>query len=447
MLGIMTYDQAVKFLSGLTDYEKSPLPLSGSGNYDLRRMEELLQAMGNPHKGRKTVHIAGTKGKGSTSSMIAGILAAAGYKTGLFTSPHLFSWQERIALNGRQITKKDFTGLAAAIRPYVLEINSRSHYGRLTTFEVLTAMAFAYFCLKNVDIQVLEVGMGGRLDSTNVANGDVCVITSISLDHTQVLGDTVEKIAGEKAGIIKSGSVVISAPQTPVAAKVIARKCRLLNARLTVAGSDLTWKRISSDYSRQVFSVKSRQREYQLSIPLLGDHQLENATCAIAAVEALQTMGLNINYREIVRGMADINWPARLQILGTTPLLVIDGAHNVYSVRTIISSIKKYFKYKKAIVIFGSSSDKDIRGMARELAGFASHMILTASKHARAASPDYLKKEFIKAGLRPVISENSRCALADALERAGKEDIILVTGSLFLAAEIKSESDGLGVFG
>jgi dihydrofolate synthase/folylpolyglutamate synthase len=443
----MTYDQAVKFLSGLTDYEKSPLPLSGAGNYDLRRMEELLQAMGNPHKGRRTVHVAGTKGKGSTSCMIATVLSAARYSTGLFTSPHLFSWQERIALNGRNISRKDFAGLAAAIKPCVLEINNRPLYGRLTTFEVLTAMAFAYFSLKNADIQVLEVGMGGRLDSTNVANGDVCIITSISLDHTQILGDTIEKIAGEKAGIIKPGSIVISAPQTDEAAEVIAEKCRSLKARLVVAGRDLTWKRIEGDYSKQVFSVHSSQRDYQLTTPLLGDHQLENAACAIAAVEALQSMGLKITYRGIVQGIANVTWPARLQILGTAPLLLIDGAHNVYSVKTVISSIKKYFKYKKALVIFGSSNDKDIGGMAGELAGFADHVILTASKHARASAPDYLKQEFIKAGLGPAISANSGVALADALGRAGKDDIILVTGSLFLAAEIKSESDKLGIFG
>ena len=443
----MTYDQAVKFLSGLADYEKSPVPLSGTGNYDLRRMEELLQAIGNPHRGRKTVHIAGTKGKGSTSCMIATVLSAAGYRTGLFTSPHLFSWQERIAVNGKNITRKDFAGLAAAIKPYVTDINNRARFGRLTTFEVLTAMAFAYFNMKNVDIQVLEVGMGGRLDSTNVASGDVCVITSISLDHTQVLGDTIEKIAGEKAGIIKQGARVISSPQTAEAARVIAARCRLLKAPLVIAARDLTWKRIQGDNSKQAFSVKSPRREYRLDVPLLGDHQLENATCAIAAIEALQDIGLNITYGEIVRGMAAISWPARLQILGTAPLLIVDGAHNVYSIRTVTSSIKKYFKYRKTIVIFGSSSDKDIGGMAVELVGFADYIILTASKHARAAAPDYLKKWFLKAGLHPVTAANSGIALADALGRAGKEDIILATGSLFLAAEIKSESDKLGIFG
>lgn len=443
----MTYDQAVKFLSELTDYEKLPLPPPGKGTYDLRRMEELLQVLGNPHKGRKTVHIAGTKGKGSTSAMIAGVLSVAGYRTGLFTSPHLFSWQERITLSGRKITKKDFASLLTAIRPYVLTINKRARYGHLTTFEVLTAMAFTYFNMKNADIQVLEVGMGGRLDSTNVASGDVCIITSLSLDHTQVLGNSIEKISGEKAGIIKPGCIVISAPQQAEAASVITQKCRLLKAHLIVAGRDLTWKRVSGDYLKQSFHVESPKRHYELSIPLLGDHQLENAACAIASVEALQAMGFKIGYREIVRGLASINWPARLQILGAQPLLIIDGAHNVYSIKTVILTIKKYCKYKKAIVIFGSSCDKDIGGIAEELEGFADHIILTASNHARAAGPGCLKEAFKKAGVRTVMAENSGYALACALSQANNEDIILATGSLFLAAEIKLEYDKLRNFG
>lgn len=445
--GLMTYDQAVKFLLGLTDYEKTTLPAGGTENFDLRRMEELLQALGNPHKGRKTVHIAGTKGKGSTSSMIAGILTTAGYNTGLFTSPHLFSWQERISMNGKNISKSDFARTADNIKPHVLDINNKAHYGSLTTFEVLTAMAFMYFSMKNVDIQVLEVGMGGRLDSTNVIDADVCVITSVSMDHTQVLGNTLEKIAHEKAGIIKSHSSVVSAPQKPEAASVIAEKCRSFKARLIIAGKDLTWKRIGGDFSKQEFSITSAKRMYKLSIPLLGDYQLENAACAIAAVEILQTKGFKIGYQEILQGMMNINWPARLQILGKRPLLIIDGAHNVYSIKMVLSSIAKYFKYKKATVIFGSSRDKDITGMAKELAGFADHIILTSSKHARAASPEELKEAFKRAGLKAFTAENIKPALIDALRQCGNEDLVLVTGSLFLAAETETVFAELGNFG
>ena len=442
-----TYTGAITYLSGLSDYEKIPQPLSGEGNYDLRRMEDLLFDLGNPHRGRRTVHIAGTKGKGSTACMIASVLAEAGYNTGLFTSPHLFSWQERIALNGKKISQKEFAGLVEAVRPYVDKINREALYGQLTTFEVLTAMALAFFNLKKADVQVLEVGLGGRLDSTNVAHCDVCVITSISLDHMKVLGDTIEKIAGEKAGIIKPGSSVISAPQPPSAAAVIRAKCRALKAPLVLAGRDLTWKRTGGDYSCQSFTLKSQLRNYRLNIPLLGDHQLENAACAVAAIEALQSKGLKIEDGDIVKGLARTRWPVRLEVQGKGPLLIIDGAHNVYSIQMLVKAVRQYFKYKRAFVIFGSSSDKDVTGMARELAGLNARVILTSSRHARAASTGDLKKAFAKAGINAVMTDNSGAALAQAFARAGRADIIIATGSLFLAAEIKTESGKLEDFG
>lgn len=444
---IMNYTRAVQYLSCLNDYEKSPRPLTGPGNYDLHRMQELLHELGNPQKGRKTVHIAGTKGKGSTACMIASVLAAAGYNTGLFTSPHLFSWQERIALNGRKVTQKDFCGLVEAVKPCVDDLNRVARYGQLTTFEVLTAMALSYFNIKQADIQVLEVGLGGRLDSTNVVHGDICVITSISLDHTAVLGDTLEKIAGEKAGIIKRGSIVVSAPQPAEAAAVIREKCRSLKTPLIQVGSDLAWRRTGGDYFRQSFTLRSQRRKYNLSIPLLGDHQMENAACAVAAIEVLQANGMKIEVSDIVKGMRLARWPLRLQVLGRGPLLIIDGAHNVYSIRTLVSAIKQYFRYRRAFVIFGSSSDKDIEGMAREMKGLAEEFILTSSHHTRAATPEALKRIFTQAGIKVVTAETSKTALAMALARAGSEDIIIATGSLFLAAEIKTESGKLEVFG
>ena len=443
----MKYRQALEFLSGLADYEKAPPASMREGNYDLRRMEELLHQLGNPHRGRATVHIAGTKGKGSTACMVAGVLTAAGFNTGLFTSPHLFSWQERIALNGKKITQKDFVRVVETIKPYVSDLNRRAHYGELTTFEALTTMAFAYFNIKRAAIQVLEVGMGGRLDSTNVADGDVCIITSISLDHMRMLGDTVGKIAAEKAGIIKPGSTVISAPQPAEAAGVITARCRELKAKLVLTGNDYSWERIRGDYSGQDISLKTPQREYKLRLPLLGDYQMENAACAVAAVEALQSAGFKIRYRDIVDGMGRVNWPARLQVLAIDPLLVIDGAHNVYSLSGMAKSVKKYFKYRKLIAIFGASSDKDIEGMARELAGVADQIILTASSHPRAAAPHVLEQAFARSGVSVIAAASTREALSAALESADKKDLILATGSLFLAAEIKAEYDKLRNFG
>ena len=443
----MNYRQALDFLSGLTDYEKALPPLTCEGNYDLRRMQQLLHQLGDPHRGRTTVHVAGTKGKGSTACMVSGILTAAGLNTGLFTSPHLFSWQERISLNGKKITQKDFADLVEALKPYVIDLNRQAHYGKLTTFEMLTTIAFTYFSIKKAEMQVLEVGMGGRLDSTNMADGDVCIITSISLDHTRILGNTVGKIAAEKAGIIKPGSTVISAPQPAEAAEVIDARCRELKAKLVLMDSDYNWKRTGGDYSGQDIILRTPQQQYKLRLPLLGDYQMENAACAVAAIEALQSARFEIRYDDIVSGLARVNWPARLQVLDTDPLLVIDGAHNAYSLRTMASSVKKYFKYRNLIVIFGASSDKDIDGMARVLAEFADYIILTASSHPRAAALAILRQAFTRSGVSVVTAPSSREALTTALENAGKNDMILATGSLFLAAEVKSEYDKLRKFG
>jgi dihydrofolate synthase/folylpolyglutamate synthase len=436
----MDYSEAEKYLQGLTDYEKSTSILYNAGNYDLRRMHLLLNALGDPHKGRKTIHIAGTKGKGSTAAMISSILISAGYLTGRFTSPHLFSWQERIADNNRPITKRDFARMTSLVQPHVRTINAEARFGRLTTFEALTAMAFCHFREKKLDFQVLEAGMGGRLDATNVIEEpEVCIITSISLDHTQILGDTLAQIAGEKAGIMKPGCRVISAPQSAEALAVIENKRREINTPLILAGCDISWESRRSTLSRQAFSIQSKLRNYQISLPLLGDYQMENAALAIAAIESLEKTGTKIDCTHIVRGLSNVKWPARLQVLNRTPLLIIDGAHNPYSVNKVIESIKKYFHYKRTFVIFGCSQDKDIEGMAKELSGFADQVILTSSPHPRAATTDYLIPIFQKSGMQVRVTGIVEEALSYALSESGKDDLVLATGSLFLAAAIQKE--------
>ncbi len=435
----MDYSEAEKFLQGLTDYEKSTSVLYNAGNYDLRRMQLLLNALGDPQKGRKAVHVAGTKGKGSTAAMISNILISAGYITGCFTSPHLFSWQERIAVDNRPITKRDFARTASLVQPYVNAVNAEARFGILTTFEVLTAMAFCHFREKKADFQVLETGMGGRLDATNVIEGpEVCIITSISLDHTQVLGDTLAQIAGEKAGIIKRGCAVISAPQPAEALAVIENKCREMGTSLILAGRDISWESHGSTLSRQAFSIQSKLN-YQLSLPLLGDFQMENAALAVAAIETLEKNGTEIDCTHIVRGISTVKWPARLQVLNHAPLLIIDGAHNPYSICKVIESIKKHFNYKRTYVIFGSSQDKDIEGMAKELSGFADHIILASSTHPRAAATDYLTAIFHESGIPARVSATVGEALSCALSGSGRDDLILATGSLFLAAAIQKE--------
>jgi len=432
----MNYSAAAAYLAGLTDYEISPATAYNAANFDLRRVETLLQELGRPQKGRKTVHIAGTKGKGSTAAMISSILVSAGHCTGLFTSPHLYTWQERIAINGRPVTKRDFARLAGAVRTQVEDINREARFGKITTFEALTAMAFLHFRHKGAAFQVLETGMGGRLDATNVVGPDVCIITSISFDHTQVLGNTLAEIAAEKAGIIKPGCTVISAPQVPAALAVIKERCRLSGSELILAGRDVTWKRLGGNLDGQTLTISGRDGCYKLHIHLLGDHQMENACLAVAAAEVLRQRGTDITREHISRGLGRVKWPARLQILKRAPLLVIDGAHNVYSMNALAESVRKYFPHKHLQVIFGSSADKDIDGMAGVLAALAGKVIVTGSGHPRAAAAEQLARVFRRHGVKAEIKPDAREALSAALAASGEDDLILATGSLFLAAQI-----------
>ena len=432
----MDYAAAVSYLAGLTDYEVSPAAAYNAANFDLRRVEMLLGRMGRPQHGRRTAHIAGTKGKGSTAAMVCSILTTAGYRTGLFTSPHLYSWQERIAVDGRPITKDDFARLTGDVRKHVQAINSRALFGKITTFEALTAVAFLYFRNRGADFQVLETGMGGRLDATNVARPEVCILTSISYDHTGVLGDTLSKIAAEKASIIKPGCTVISAPQKVEALAVIKRACRLSGVELVLAGKDITWKRLGGNLNGQSFTVRTRNGSYNLRIPLMGDYQMENAGLAVAAAEALQLRGADISTEHIAAGLKNVKWPARLQILSKAPLLVIDGAHNAHSMNVLLASVKKYFTFNRLIVIFGSSGDKDIESMAGELAGAAWKVIVTSSGHPRAATARRLAGIFGSQGVTADIRHSTEEALSAALSTSAEDDLILATGSLFLAADI-----------
>ncbi|MEJ2740697.1 MAG: bifunctional folylpolyglutamate synthase/dihydrofolate synthase [Dehalococcoidia bacterium] len=396
----MDYRRAVDYILGFTDYETIPGIAYTAANYDLRRMEKLLLPLGNPHLGTKTVHIAGTKGKGSTAAMISQVLITAGYRTGLFTSPHLHTIRERVRVNNMPIAEEEFADIVTGLKPIVEKINSEAEFGNLTTFEILTAVVFDYFKKQGVDMQVLEAGLGGRLDATNVVQSDICVITSISLDHTAILGDTAAEIAGEKAGIIKPGCIVINAPQT-----------------------------------EQSFTVKSDKTEYSLTTPLIGDFQLENATTAVAALEALSLRGVPVTRRAIEQGMREVNWPGRLQIIGEHPFLVVDGAHNAYSMKKLVETLQHYFTYSRCHVIFATSCDKDIGGMARELVALGGPITVTRSSHPRAASVSSIREQFSKTDIEIREAENLSEALGQIKDEAEDSDMILVTGSLFIVAD------------
>ncbi len=430
----MDYQQALDYIYSYIDYETMHVPYDAA-NYDLRRMEELLVRLGNPHLKARSVHISGTKGKGSTAAMIASALTASGYTTGLYTSPHLNDLRERIRVDGELISEAELVTLVERLKPEVEAVNNKAIYGELTTFELLTALGFAHFKLKGVDFQVLEVGLGGRLDATNVIKPEVCIITSVSFDHMEVLGNSLAEIAAEEAGIIKPGSIVITSPQRDEVARVIDETCLNCGARLVRVGSDVTWRSLSFDLNRQLLVVKGRLGSYKLSIPLLGQHQLGNAATAVAALEVLAEKGFNICRDSIIDGLARVSWPGRLQILRRRPLIVVDGAHNPDSAQKLRQSLEQYFGFDRAILVIGASSDKDIAGIISELFSLFDKVIVTCSRHPRAMAPALLKTEFARHGVETQVAEGVSIALSQALALAGDRDLICVTGSLFVVAE------------
>lgn len=429
----MDYSAALDYILSFADYERAP---RSSLVFDLRRIEALLARLGNPQEKARSVHIAGTKGKGSTAAMIASILTQAGYRTGLYTSPHLLSFTERIQVGGRPATEGAFGRLVEVLKPEVEAVNKSSTLGELTTFELLTALAFTYFETRKVDYQVLETGLGGRLDATNVVKPEVCVITSISFDHMDVLGDTLTQIATEKAGIIKSGSVVVCSLQSPESMQVIEGICHERGARLVSIGDEVNWHQKDFSSEGQSFQLTGITGKYDLYISLLGEHQLENAATAVVSAEVLAELGTKISPQSIITGLRQLEWPGRLQVLQQEPWVVVDGAHNADSARRLAEALERYFDFDQLILIFGASADKNIAGMVAELAPTSSTVIVTRSRHPRAVEPARLASEFSKGGITPIVTENVTSAVELALDQATPGDLICATGSLFIVAEV-----------
>ena len=408
-------------------------------------MDELLGRLGNPHLKAQTVHIAGSKGKGSVAAMVASVLTASGYTTGLFTSPHLHDLNERMRVDWEMVSNEELVVLVDRLRPEIEAVNVAATYGQLTTFEILTALGFTHFAQKGVDYQVIEVGLGGRLDATNVVHPEVCVITSISLEHTEVLGNTLAEIATEKAGIIKDGSQVVISPQAEEVSTVIEEACRTHGAELLRVGRDITWHNPRYELERQLFQVKGRLDSYELSIPLLGQYQLDNATAAVAALEVLAERSPGITAETIRTGLDRVQWEGRLQILSHKPLLVVDGAHNIDSIRRLRQALGQYFDFDHAILIIGLSADKNLSGMVSELVPFFDRVIVTRSIHPRAMATAPIVAEFARNGVKAEETDDISIALPRALDLAGDRDLICVTGSLFVVAGAIEQAGLLGL--
>lgn len=426
----MTYDEALAFWYGRVNFErKSPQP----GDLKLDRMRALLHELGDPHEKLRTIHVAGSKGKGSTCAMLASILQHAGYRTGLFTSPHLCDVRERIQVNCELIHRDQLAELMETIKPAVDRLET--HGEAPTFFEVGTAIGLLHFLRQECDFAIIEVGLGGRFDSTNVLTPLVSVITSISLDHTQMLGETVEEIAFEKAGIIKPGVPVVSGVTDTGPRDVIARIARDRGAPLIQLGVDIHVIRDLPVEAR----IRLADEEITLHPRLPGRHQVTNAALAAATIEQLRVKGFKIPTRAVIDGIARVDWPARFEVIPSRPLAVLDCAHNVASVKALVDTLDQLAAElpSERRLIFAASADKDIPGMFAVLVPHFQKFFLTRYQQStRAVSPERLS-ELLPTSVERSLHPTPADAWQAARETATAKSLVVVAGSVFLAGEIR----------
>ncbi len=394
--------------------------------FGLETVAGLLGKLGNPQNSFPSILIAGTNGKGSTAAMTASILKAAGYKTGLYTSPHLSDVRERILVNGKMIPGREFDNLLARL--------AAAGSVPATYFEILTAAAFLYFRRRQVDIAVLEVGLGGRLDATNICQPLVSVITNIARDHMAILGNTLSEIAQEKAGIIKQNGICLTGVRQKKALNVIAAECRHRHAGLYRLGVDF---KITGKRNGFLTYAGRKTRVDNLTVPLAGRHQLDNAALALAALEAIEPAGFSVTPDNIRRGLQKTNWPARLEVLQRNPFFIVDGAHNPAGISVLCRALRKDFSYRRLILIFGALADKEYCRMLRKIAPLADRIIVTGIESGRAVTADELQETVRKLGFQAKKTVNVKQALTLAAELAASCDLICAAGSLYLAAAVK----------
>ncbi len=434
-----TFLESLTYLDQFANYELNRSVPYAPKTFDLARIEQLLSRLGDPHRSLKIVHVAGTKGKGSTCRMIESALRAAGYRTGLYTSPHLHTFRERIQVSGGMIERDEVAALVDEVEPHVAAVLG------LTWFEIVTAMGLLYFARRQVDVAVVEVGLGGRLDATNVVLPAVSVITSLSFDHTAWLGNTLAQIASEKAGIVKPGVPVVSAPQKGEALAVIERACEESKSSLTLVGRDWLYAPGQIEPGGQWFA-RLRPDWYQnfwpqpefYWIPLLGRHQIVNATMALAVLDLLRAQRLTLSPDAVEQGLRSVRWPARMEVLSPEPLVVTDGAHNGESAQRLEAALREWFPGRKWTLIFGASLDKDFAAMFDALLPMTSHVILTRARTARAADPERLAELVTARGKQVEMAESVADALDLALRAADDRAGVIITGSLFVAAEAEA---------
>jgi len=434
-----SYNQALDYLYSFVDYSLKHSSELAKADFNLDRMFALMELLGNPQNQYPIIHVTGTKGKGSVSALCAAGLQVAGYQVGLYTSPHLLDYVERIQVNGAPISHEQLVELVEEIKPYVAKIE------KLTTFEITTALAFLAFAKYGVNAAVFEVGLGGRLDATNIVTPKVSVITSLSYDHTAVLGNTLTLIAGEKAGIIKQGVPVVSSPQKDEASTVLERVAKLKNAELTLVGRDVKFELLESSLEGQTLTIADGRQTMvdgqsaivKLNIPLLGKHQVENAATAYTALKA---SGIPISDEQIQNGFSQVKWSARFEVVRRDPPVIFDSAHNQDSFAKLNETLETYFPDKKVYLIFGASEDKNIPGMFAELKSKIKKIIITRADHPRALEVEQIQQLANQAGAESEAVTPVKSALARALELSSKDgSIVLSAGSMFVTAEVMKE--------
>ena len=407
--------------------------------FGLEAMEGILASLGHPERKYPTAIVAGTNGKGSTSAMLASIMAHAGYRTGLYTSPHLIRVNERIRVNGREISDEDFASSFTEVRQFaegLAEQELLAH--RPSFFELLTATAFLHFARSPVDFAVLEVGMGGRLDATNITEPRVALITNIDLDHVEFLGHTHAAIAGEKAGVIKPRRPVVSGCEHPEAAEVIRRQCADLGADLLETALVAKPSHVRKEKDRYVFDLAlNGDRFVGLTTPLLGKFQIQNASVAVAAAWRLAQEGLNISRQAIMEGLRSVSWPGRLEIILIRPLVLLDGAHNPAAAREIAEFVKEQLPGRRLRLVYASMRDKAIGEISEILFPLAEEVYLTQPEQARAASPEEILTVARYRPPRIIIETDPARAMKTACRASSPQDVVLAAGSLFLVGAIK----------
>jgi dihydrofolate synthase/folylpolyglutamate synthase len=425
----MTYEEAMEYITSVGRF---------GSNYGLERTFRLLELLGNPHEKIKFIHLAGTNGKGSTTAMVTKILRGQGYKVGMYTSPYLEEFEERIQINGKNIDKDTLVKLLEEVKVAISKVIEEG-YEHPTEFEIITALMFLHFYNEKVDYGVVEVGLGGRLDSTNVLTPKVSVITSVSLDHINILGDNLKNIAKEKAGIIKNGVPVIVYPQEKEVEEVILKVAKEKKSKVYLVKKE-SGKLININYEDlyQNVEIKSNNNIYTIKLPLLGEHQILNLSVALNVIEVLcEEEKIKINKNLVEKSLEDVKWIGRLEVLSKKPTVVIDGAHNIDGIKALRKNIDEYFKFNKIYLLLGILADKQVEEMVKEITPIAEKVYALTPHSERAELSEDLKNEILKYNSNTISLESYEEAFLLALKEAKEEDLILISGSLYMIGDMR----------